>query len=170
MPFPFASIVDNFNRTNEGPPPSSSWSSIAGISGVKVISNECGADGTGICGSTYNTSYNANAECAVIIKTKPGTSEGISVGVRVKDIATGVDGYTVNALQNSGTDDIRIRRVDNGVATTLSTVSQEYSVGDGIGIQMIGDVIYAWYYNGSTWSSIDNYDTSGDATRYTAGG
>src|SRR5262245_49483491 len=37
------SILDNFNRPDQGPPPSASWSNEYGEAGLKVISNQLAA-------------------------------------------------------------------------------------------------------------------------------
>jgi hypothetical protein len=168
----YSAIKDGFNRTDEGPPPSSDWWTPAGVTGLKVVSNELAANDNSICAAVWNAdSFNANCEASILIPTLPGTGAGVSVAIRVLDVFAGIKGYTLNLVVNAGNDDFRFRRVDSGVAITLKTVSTlNFSNGYGLLLRMIGDVMYGFYYNGSRWIYVDKYDTAGDGTKYQNGG
>ena len=153
MDFPKTPILDSFNRTNEGPPPSSSWSSITFISGIKVVSNQLAGDGSGVNGGVWNTPYTDWQECYATIATLPGSSEGVSVIARAQQEGSGltIDGYSVNYFQDTPPV-IRVRRIDNGVASNLATFTVTLSAGDKIGIRLIGDQIIGFYDSGSGWA------------------
>ena len=44
MAFPTTGILDDFNRGNEGPPPSANWTTL--VQGHKVVSNACTSNST----------------------------------------------------------------------------------------------------------------------------
>lgn len=154
MPFPTTPILDSFTRADEGPPPSASWSNT--FNGLKVVSNECAGNAVGQNISFWNASTpGGGCEAYATIRAKPANTNGMGICARLKDtgaIGT-LDGYLITALTAVVADTIRIDRLDNGVATTLgSTISQEFSVGDKIGIRCVGSNIQAWYFNGTSWS------------------
>ncbi len=74
MAFPTTGILDNFNRANEGPPPSTNWTNI--LNGLKVVSNQCkGNVGSADNISRWNaTQFGPDAEAyATVIETADGT-------------------------------------------------------------------------------------------------
>lgn len=145
MPFPINSTsIDNFNRANEGPPPSSSWTNFSG--GLKVVSNACVGNATGSNQISYWNVENFGPDCEafVTISSLPAT-DGDQVIVFGRIDTVGANGYDVAYNRAAGTDTLVIARVDAGVGTALNTLSQEVSAGDSIGIQIIGSTIYAWY-------------------------
>jgi hypothetical protein len=72
----------------------------------------------------------------------------------------GADGYRVSVLQDAGTDSVRIYRVVNRSQTLLDTESQDFSVGDRLGLEVTdtGTTVTLRVYlsaSGSgTWSQI----------------
>ena len=150
MAFPATPVLDNFNRADQNPP-SSSWSAITLLGNLAVVSNQCKANAAGNCGNYYNpATYGPNSEAYITIVTKGGTGDSVSVWVRAQQpgSALTIDGYLVAWQVAAGTDQLLIQRSDNGVATTLTTIGQEMSNGDILGIRAVGSTITA-YVNGT---------------------
>ena len=65
-----------------------------------------------------------------------------------------------------------ILRIDGGPSTTLAGgVTQALASGDKIAIRIVGNVVTALHYTSSGgWVQVLSYDTSSDATRYSAAG
>lgn len=172
MVFPTTSILDDFNRANEGPPPSASWSQ--GWSGLlgewQVTGNQCTANITlGFCENYWNTSFNADMEAYATMATRPADGESFSLFVRVVDIGgVNPDGYNIRFVRDDAdSDTLEILRVDDGSGATLgAVVNQDLSDGDSIGIRAIGDRFEAWINTGAGWTKL--FDRT-DGT-YSAGG
>lgn len=60
MSFPGTPILDTFDRANEGPPPSASWTTV-GATGWKVSANRVTANGAG-ASTVWNTTYGSDVE------------------------------------------------------------------------------------------------------------
>lgn len=166
MPFPTTPILDNFNRGDEGPPPSASWTDV--VNGLEVNTNECAGDTVGTNRSYWN------------IRTFGGNCEGYYT-ISVHDVGSGIyarqtlppmdDGYFVNASEWQ--DKVMIYRNDNGVDTKLGAdINQVFANGDKVGIQCIGSSISAWFDDGGAgWGSIgtrtdDTYSAAGSLILY----
>jgi hypothetical protein len=154
MAFPTTVILDTFNRADENP--ATGWTSI--LSNWQVTTNVANPLAAQVLATFGTTDYGADSEAHATIATKPATALSCGVMVRVKDTGSvvTVDGYTLGPSVAAGTDTIAIQRIDNGVGTTLgSTVSQEITNGDGIGLQVIGSNLEGFYRSGAgAWASI----------------
>lgn len=141
MPFT-TPILDSFNRANEGPPPSASWTNLN--AGLKVVSNVCAANAANSVTYWNVQTYGPDSECYCTISTKATNTNSIGVYVRLKDVGSvaTVDGYALFGFTSAATDTLQIQRVDNGVATTLgANVSQELSNGDTILLRARGSTL-----------------------------
>ena len=151
MAFPTTGILDNFNRSNTGPPPSASWSSMwSGSFGqFEVASNQCAVDGliNGYAANYWNVAtYGADAEAYATIVTKPANGTSFLIIVRGQNLAVATpDGYILDIGIASGTDVIYLKRLDDGVIANLDSTSQEISAGDSVGISAVGNVVKAWH-------------------------
>lgn len=160
MAFPTTGVLDNFNRSDVGPPPSASWGAMySGLIGqFEVYSNQARVDalGYGFAGNYWNPATYTDCEAHAVIATKP-TANTVQLWVRTAD-ATGntPDAYSVVLNAEGGTDIMFINRVDNGVATQLgASFSQEVSNGDSIGIECTGTTISAYYKAAAgSWTSL----------------
>lgn len=157
MSFPTVPVVDDANRANEGPPPSSSWGATPSmISGVEVNSNQFASDGSyGF--AWWDTQYNDDQESFTTIATPAANGDFTRVMARLGSLgsAATVTGYGVSAVKSAGTDSVYILRFNgNGTETTLATYSQEFSAGDKIGIRCRDDTIQAWYDDGTGWTKL----------------
>lgn len=116
----YATLQDSFDRANEGPPPSSSWTNIT--NGLKVVSNVAAGNAASANNiSFWNvTTFGADVETYATISTKGGTNQTSEVYARMTTLDSGtMDGYMVRMNPASGTDAIGIYRIDNGTATAL---------------------------------------------------
>jgi len=165
--YPTTGILDNFNRANEGPPPSASWSDLYGLGAdyqLKVVSNQAvpnALDPANDRATNYwnPTTFGPDCEvyCTIATETLIDIGE-IGLWVRatgVGSIAT-VSGYYVEYDRTTGGDHFDVIRVDNEAETQLgASISQELSAGDSFGVSMIGDTITVWYKSGAgAWTNI----------------
>jgi hypothetical protein len=141
LPFPLTSIIDDFNRANEGPP-MTGWTDI--LNGLEIINNQAAdSGGAGMSWSVWSTLIPAaNCEAYFTIATV-GDGQDFIVFARVTGSGGSLGGYAVNAQRTSGR--IEIYRIDGWVFTTLDYVDLAVGDGDGIGIRCLSDVIYAYH-------------------------
>ena len=158
MAFPTTGIIDNFNRSDEGPPLSSNWTAVS--NGHKVVSNTCEATISGDCRSLWNAST-FGPDCEAYITIVEETAWCQSVYLRMTTLVNGtMDGY--NCYADTGNDYIEIFRVENGGFTQLgASVAHTWADGDKIGGECIGDTIKGYIDSGSGWGEeISRTDSS----------
>jgi len=155
MAFPITPIIDDFNRANEGPPPSASWGTAHGA-GLKVVSNAVTANAAS---NSDNIGYRndrtyQDCECYITMVDTIGNS-WFEVWVRLSTPGdTTICGYAVATDQTNNT--LRYFRVDNASYTELGTSEpQTISDGDSLGVSIIGNTIQAYYKVGAgAWNAI----------------
>lgn len=172
----FDTLRDDFNRANEGPPPSSSWTTgINGsaASGLRVVSNQLKKQSTGAftVGSAYWNVADFGPDCELAVKFvgTAETNDFVSVCGRLVNIGSGTtDGYEVEAKRTASSHEWRLGRWDDDVLTTLgATFTQALASGDLIGLRMVGSSIEAWHKPAAgSWTQLA---TRTDST-YTAAG
>jgi hypothetical protein len=167
MAFPETSILDDFNRSNEGPPLSSDWSPTGHDSnGWKVVSNVAQPDtSSGSHGEYYNVSTHG-ADCEAYATYGGGFAKN-GLYARLVNIGAGTtDGYVIEFDSAAG--NIKIERVDDGARTLLgSSISQTITGGDKLGIKIVGSTITAYMDDGGAgWAS---YGSRTDSTYSAAG-
>ena len=168
MAFPTLAVIDNFNRSNVGPPLSATWTDL--YNGTKVVSNQgVGTTAADSNVSLYEISYGPATECYLTQISIGGTGSSIGVFARCTtlNIAT-FDGYYVEVVQ-AATDTWSIYRIDNGTPTLLgATFTQAFEAGDSIGIYVSGSTIQAYYKSGAgAWAQCGTNRT--DSTYSAAG-
>ena len=164
--FPTTGELDNFNRANENPLSNGgAWSATAlrpspSNFTLKVVSNVAvsARGATGSAQSYLLATYGPDTEVHVTIATKPATTRVISLILRIVDpTLTTFDGYQITFTAiDAASDTLRYFRWDNNAATQLgSTVNQELSVGDKIGVDMISSTLAGYYKIGAgDWTAI----------------
>jgi len=183
MPFPTTGLLDDFNRANEGPPPSASWTTAViagGTDGLVVLSNVLKGNGSGSNEGYWNVStFGPDVECYMKVAAKLEDSGAYQmVYCRLTTIGSGTtDGYGCRLSFSATTDSLRLFRIDNGSVTYLGTgVSQETAVGDQWGIEIVGDALKLMYKPvAGSWSSIESvtdgtYSASGHIGALLRGG
>jgi RHS repeat-associated protein len=148
--FPTTSVLDNFNRTEN--PLSTNW--VSPLLGAIQANGSTAQGGSAQNASVYTTDFAGDTEVYATISTKPDSGQALALGLRGRDTGSvsTIDGYDLVIVVQSGTDTWMIRRVDNGVATTLASGTQEYASGDQFGLSIIGTTLTA-YYNGMVLGS-----------------
>jgi hypothetical protein len=156
MAFPTTGLLDQFNRANEGPPPSASWVNSKAV-GLKVASNECAGDIAAGSASSWNTSFGANQECYA--KVTVTTPTNMTLYAR---LATATD-YNSNHYEIvfASTTTLQFWKRVSGVWTQMGaneTIS--HSSGDQWGIEVNGTTITT-YKNGVSQASRTDSDVAG---------
>ena len=158
--FPQSSILDSFDRANEGPPPSSNWTDIiyqGADGGLKVVSNVVVFGTGGASMSSYwNTSFGPNYESYATIADIGSGSGVFELWTSLSGLASSatLNGYAIYFSVSAST--ITINRVDSGSLTALGgTISQTFSNGDSIGMSKVGSTITIYYKaSGGSWVSV----------------
>ena len=167
MPFPTTGVLDNFNRANEGPPPSASWTSDTGTgpNNLVVNTNVCAATAGNAFAYWNPSTFGPDSEGYFTLTTKAGNGAYIAVYLRYD--AAGNNGYE-GEYDEAATDTSAYWREDAGAYTQLgASVSQEFVVGDGFGLEMIGSTMQLYRRSSGVWAALGTTRT--DAT-YTAAG
>lgn len=161
-------LIDDFNRANVVPP-GAPWAAIgirnASASALGVVSNILTNAGHGYIAGPYGP--NTDLYCDVV--APPGAAGSLILFVNVQEPGTVTyDGYGIHIFNNAGTWEWRIRRIDNGVNTTLASQipGPALLAGQSIGISRVGSEVIAFHkpYGGS-WVEVKRFT---DAT-YAAG-
>lgn len=182
MPFPTTSILDTFNRADEGPPPSSSWDyPIASFvpNGLSVISNTVGRTPNNFGGAYWSAStFGPDSEIYGTITTMVGSDTiDFSLCLRIQSPGSGgsggagMDGYLVSFIRNTPNYQLQFYRIDNAVFTQLGSTQTpgNLSVNDKIGVQMIGNSMQAYLDSGSGWATYGTAETDPGSTYSGAG-
>jgi hypothetical protein len=136
MAFPTTSLLDDFNRANEGPPPSSSWAADPlGVSTTahSVVSNQA----TSGQHSYWLTSFGADQEAWMTVASVPASVVGLFVRIQSPDTAS-ADAYEVQ-WKLSGV--IEVVQVINSYSSEVSLGTHSGPVpaaGDKIGVDIYG--------------------------------
>ena len=98
-----------------------------------------------------------------------GAADTIRIGARVTNGGTTSQSGYYAAISSAGA--WTILRIDSGVSTVLASgVTQVLASGDKIAVRVVGPVVTALHFTGGTWQQVLSYDTTPDATKYTAAG
>ncbi len=164
MPFPTTPILDDFNRADEGPPPSASWELVADTAfGLIVLSNQIKREiDTTTAAQAWIAPFGNDAEVYVDIPAR-SEPEGFTYANIIHNEAGNLDGYLLaivgadSSISVSGTDDeVQLRRWDNSSSSLISSLSiPAWSDGDAIGLRRVGDRLDGWYKPvGGNWTRI----------------
>ena len=163
MAFGDAAILDNFNRDDEGPPPSADWTDL--VNGMKVVSSRVEGTTAGVNWSMWDTStFGPDCEVYMTMAEKFSTT-GVGVFTRGTTLVSGtIDGYLMH--YNDTTDKLEVNRCDNGAFTLLGAqVDWTSEAGDKLGGESIGNT-HKTYVNEGAWVEKVSRD---DATYGSAG-
>ena len=175
MAFPTTAVLDNFNRTNEGPPPSASWTgSIKDIStdNLEVISNTLQSGGGD--GQAYwdLTTFGPDSEAYTDVPAMTTTAgTWMDLFVRIGGTPPLLTDCYMGELYNVTADSpgYYIFRIDNSASTQLgaSIDSSAFSDGDSLGLEALGTAITMYRKPAAgSWASLGSRT---DATYGTAG-
>lgn len=156
MAFPTTSILDYFNRADEGPPPGADWVNVSWTGGLRVVSNACQVDSYYDCAAFWNHIVGPDCEVYATIKAvNPLGNRDFILFLRVDDPETTAAFYAVVASMSADT----ISLVIPVSPFTLGTynVPGGVSVGDSFGMSAAGTTIKAFYKPAAgSWSEVLN--------------
>lgn len=173
-------ILDDFNRANEGPPPSSSWSTPVanGDASHYVRNNGVGVSADDAQTSSYwnVTTYGPDVEaCASLTDTSAFLLHGAMVRIVNPNNASTAGGYMVVA--NPSTSVTQVYRLDGTTYTLLGAdISTTWANGDAVCIKAVGATIEAFRKpSGGSWGSIGSrtdstYSSAGYSGVFSYGG
>lgn len=178
--FPATGILDNFNRSNQGPPPSANWSAtIADNTAGRVVSNQWKPTtnaNTNDGGYWNAASYGPDQEAYVTVvnvANNPGVGASINFFLRLNSPGTtAITGYmiTISGPQGSGPNVLTVQRIDVFPQTIQIGATSVLALanGDTIGARMVGNTINVFRKpSGGSWAQVGgNYVDS----KYAAGG
>lgn len=161
MAFPTTSVLDNFDRADEGPPPGSGWSSVA-VSGassqLRVVSDTVKTDSSSGSG-VYASTYGPDCEVYLTIAAWGANAREARIYLRLQEEgATTVDGYLLVATRFDAITGglLGVWRLDNNVETRLGSnvndTSGLYTGGEKFGLSAISDVLSV-YENRGSWGA-----------------
>lgn len=156
MAFPVNGILDDFNRANEGPPPSASWIAMPTLGGLVVSSNQCAlfnvsADG----GAIYDTTFGPDCEAYYTITGLDSSGTGaflMHLRCQSNDI---LDCYYIDTLVQPNYP-VNLHSSVGGSATTLDqSAPLNLAVGDSLGMSAVGTTIKVYYKpSAGSWTEI----------------
>jgi hypothetical protein len=141
--FPCSAVLDNFDRANEGPPPSANWTGqIPGSGGSFTVTSNRAAPTADPSSMWWNASNFANPEVYVTIVTVFAPTR---IYGRIQQEGTaGFDGYAVLAYSDNN---FYVYRVDDGSYTQLgAAIPQSFAVNDSIGMSVSASHVISVYY------------------------
>jgi hypothetical protein len=162
--FPATSVLDNFNRANEGPPPSSNWTTgiandLGGFTrpGHSVVSNQIANEFEDAAQTYWNAAqYGPDCEAYITVSDSSGLLT-LSLAARLTNIGRFTcNGYAVQIEPGViGSDRVyHVFRIDSGAFTQLA-IASEFGIGgmtgDKYGIRISGDLIELLGDTGSGW-------------------
>lgn len=176
MAFPTTSILDNFNRANEGPPPSSNWTADTlnvGVTGHSVVSNQCVA-ASGSSHTWWNASTFGPDQEAFATWSQVGAAGFVGFHMRIQSPGTSSgDAYECVFFQNGTIQVVRVIDAYTSEVTLLNDSIATPNDGDKVGVEVIGSgatvTIRMLKDTGSGWTEVGTVDDTG-ATRITASG
>jgi hypothetical protein len=171
MAFPINGVIDDFNRANVGPPPSSNWTLPPGVTtanGPKVSSNACitgAATSQGGVPAFWNpTMFTADCEAYLTYTTQIA---GDPVELYLRRDSFSIITFNCYSLQifGSTTNVIFVNKYVNGSPTNLGGVgtvpSPSIANGDKFGLEVVGNKITAYRKVGAgLWTSLVSYTDS----------
>ena len=153
--FPQTGILDDFNRIDEGPPPSVNWTTPAGEIGRIVVGYQMAQDFAGgiggIRGAVWNSTVYTDCEVYVTIANSGGDGSGEAIWART-DIGMAT-GYSLRFIRDdTGGDYLSLEAVEIG---NVTNVNHELINGDSFGLRVIGNSIEILYKPfGGSWTPL----------------
>lgn len=171
MTFPTTSILDNFNRANEGPPPSASWSAWNAFFSIPeqlvVSGNACKSNTALDTGSDWWNASTPGPDCEVYatLSNWPtlGVGDGMGVSLLLRLVGQDTAGptfsyYMLSVNQSYGSSPAyTISRVTEAGTSILKSGTVTIATGDAIGMDRVGDTLaFHRKPSGGSWTSVDS--------------
>jgi hypothetical protein len=162
MDFPSISLLDTFNRANEGPPPSASWgvgSDPDDTAGLAVVSNQGKVGGAGYGGATWNSSFEANQEAYCTVPAGQGAAECY---LQTRLLSPGTAGWDAYVLLWFGTTFNVYAVVDNVYGANIASFTvADINGGGKCGLSVAGSLITTYIDSGGGWGEAGNVSHGG---------
>lgn len=156
MAFPTTPILDDFNRADEGPPPSASWHTPGfpgDYDGLRVVSNQMTTDAGSIGGySDWNTSYGPDCEFYFTIPNLLANNPSVIFYFRLDApyLEGTTKGYSLDIISGQ----VNLIRLSD--SASLHTEVMAVSSGDKFGVSAVGDLLTVYYDGGGGWAELFN--------------
>ena len=153
LSFPYAAtVVDDFNRADTGPPPSSNWNNDPfnlALGHLKVTSNQLALT-TSFASAGWTIATGRDCEAFYTVATVGGTN---LIGIYARMTDMGTSAYDCYGFEWNTNGTYSIRRYNNGTPTVLKSGSAPIPLdGARTGIRCIGSRVEAWMDNdGAGW-------------------
>jgi hypothetical protein len=145
--FPAVSVIDDFNRADEGPPPTG-WTNWFN-DGFVVSGNQLAPNNTLYAGIYYSAqSFGPNLDAYIEIPVLPTASGALLMPFRY-DVATDT-GYQLSYSRGDWLS-IMTRNGGSGQSNIVVVGSPVFSNGDALGVRCSGSLIQAWVRIGGIW-------------------
>ena len=156
MAFPSRSILDNFNRPNEGPP-MTGWTDI--VNGLKVDMLQCVNSLDGFSLSLWSTLLGVDRETYITVTVRP--ADRYEVGIVVFQDENNYAGFLVYRDDNVN-DEINVWETISGLNNKIGgPYTITYRDGDAFGLRIVGTTIETWYKpTGGAWTLLGSSITS----------
>lgn len=173
---PTQGVLDNFNRADEGPPPSSSWlNGLQGSvdsTGIKVVSNVAVANTNAKAAATWNTVFNADQSVYAQLKERTGQTD-VRLWVRVGNpTLSSITGYQFRYYFDGSAFKMNAYYLSDDstsvqITSPSANVTFDYSVNDYISVTPIGTTFYICKSSdGTSWTEQGSFS---DSTKNTSG-
>jgi hypothetical protein len=159
MTWPTTSLIDDFNRANNGGAIGGTvWSTPIwpGDFSIGIISNQAYNSNSGVnWKDNYITTAlsSADEEVYITVATLPSTTENVGIYTRLASLnSSSLKGYEAYVFGNS---DFQLFKVVNTTETQLgATVNSAFSAGDKFGLESIGTTHTIYKFHSAAWSSV----------------
>jgi len=150
MAFPTTPILDNFNRVNQGPPPSASWHTplddfLDPLDGCIVSSNEAThqAAPAGLFGyATWNAAtFGPDSE----VYADAGTTGIFPFRLHARMTGINIGGFNNSYFLHVSSSAIQIFKSVGGTNTLLGTLVRTNAAGESFGLEMIGSTLKGYF-------------------------
>ncbi|RLC82130.1 MAG: hypothetical protein DRI81_00705 [Chloroflexi bacterium] len=164
MAFPETGILDDFNRPDEGPPPSVNWTGFGApyYMGLRVVSNQCaGSVGTTtlISGAAYWSAAFFGPDCEAYATLSDVAVSSFDFRLIVRGFNFGISpnswqGYAMRYYENGGSYYLELKRDETQTIERI-TLPGALLVGDAIGIRALGTAITGYLkYAAGSWTQV----------------
>jgi hypothetical protein len=154
-----ATLISSFTGADENPlSEGGNWAKVNSSDNALQRLSNAATSAAATTGTSYWTprNFGPDVEVHVTITTLPGNGNHVIVGARIvgEGGSNTWDGYTVRFTQDAATDSVFIEKITNATSSILATISQEFAVGDKLGMRIVGSDIEAYRHDGASWSLI----------------
>ena len=149
------SLLDNLNRTNEGPPPSASYVTPAGYNGMQVVNNQMAPSASIDSAAIWSTLYNADQEVAIRIPVLFDVAELLRLVVRDQSATALGACYYLEFERGSSVSKVRFYYYNGTVAFQIGAeieLARVMVANDQCGVRAMGSTLIA-YINGTAVGS-----------------